>query len=377
MKEIARTVLMILKIFVRRFVVFMPTFKTRPLLEEAKNDIISDSQLDSEVDDSELISIIVPIYNVDRYLRRCIESIINQTYKNIEIILVDDGSSDSSPEICDKYKEKDSRIIVIHKENGGLSSARNAGLEVAKGTLIGFVDSDDYIASDMYEKLKANMDKYSSDISACQFCINYKYSKRVSIVCSEEKIFRGKEKFDNLKYIKAVAWNKLYKREIFRKIKYPDGKIYEDHLIICDVLNAAKKVSFINETLYYYTMRRSSITRTFTENHLDQINAFDVDIKYYKKKKYTDLVVGAQYKKVMQTIGYAYKIKAKSLSDKRVAKYVDEAVKLAQKLRNSEYLSGDEKDKLELFLQNGELYYKVLRFRRSIRRYLDRVVYYK
>ena len=377
MKEIARTVLMILKIFVRRFVVFMPTFKTRPLLEEAKNDIISDSQLDSEVDDSELISIIVPIYNVDRYLRRCIESIINQTYKNIEIILVDDGSSDSSPEICDKYKEKDSRIIVIHKENGGLSSARNAGLEVAKGTLIGFVDSDDYIASDMYEKLKANMDKYSSDISACQFCFNYKHSKRVCIVSSKEKLFRGKEKFDNLKYIKGVAWNKLYKREIFKKIKYPDGKIYEDHLIICDVLNKAKKVSFLNETLYYYTTRKSSITKTFTKNHSDLISAIEVDIKFYKKKKYLDLLVRAQYRKIMEIIGYAYKINAKSLRDERVAKYVDEAIKLAQELKNSEYLSDDEKDRIELFLQNGELYYKVLRFRRSIRRFLDRVVYYK
>ena len=119
----------------------------------------------------ELISIIVPVYNVEQYLDDCLISIINQTYKNIEIILIDDGSTDKSGKICDEYAKKDSRIIVIHKENGGVSSARNAGLRIAKGAYIGFVDPDDWIAEDMYEVLYSNAKKYDADVSVCKYKI--------------------------------------------------------------------------------------------------------------------------------------------------------------------------------------------------------------
>lgn len=139
----------------------------------------------------ELISIIVPVYNVEQYLDDCLISIINQTYKNLEIILIDDGSTDKSGKICDEYAKKDSRIIVIHKENGGVSSARNAGLRIAKGAYIGFVDPDDWIAEDMYEVLYSNAKKYDADVSVCK----YKIVKN-----------RRKDNLNAINLIKLLVW---------------------------------------------------------------------------------------------------------------------------------------------------------------------------
>ena len=158
--------------------------------------------------EEKLISVIIPVYNVEKYLRRCIDSVINQTYKNLEIIIVDDGSTDNSSNICDEYTNKDSRVKVVHKENGGLSSARNVGIELAKGDLIAFVDSDDYIELEMYEKLKENMDKYDSDIAICQYYNSFKYSIKRQIGVEEEKIYEGKDMFFHMDEIKAIAWNK-------------------------------------------------------------------------------------------------------------------------------------------------------------------------
>ena len=241
----------------------------------------------------ELISVIVPIYNVYDYLEKCINSIIHQTYSNLEIILIDDGSDDGCSLICDEYKKLDNRIKVIHKKNEGLSSARNTGLDIATGSLINFVDSDDYLELNMLEELKNNMDKYHSDISICDFYYIKNNRRREHNYLDREFIVDGKNKFVYLEneygLLTIYAWNKLYKRELFNSIRYPKGKIYEDSYIICDLLDKAKAVSYLIKPLYNYVYRKNSIVNTFSLNHFDKITSSNRKITFYNKKEYYDL----------------------------------------------------------------------------------------
>ncbi len=210
----------------------------------------------------ELISIIVPVYNVEEYLEKCVESIINQTYKNIEIILVDDGATDNSGKICDELGKKDDRIIVIHKANGGLSDARNAGLKIAKGEYIGFVDSDDYIAEDMFETLYNLNKKYNSEISIVSFYEIYK-GKVIGV--------RDSKKLEELTKIEAIrellidtniqsyAWNKLFKKELFEGLEFPTNKNFEDIATTLLLFEKANKVVLLEDPKYYYVRRDNSI----------------------------------------------------------------------------------------------------------------------
>jgi len=320
--------------------------------------------------EDKMISVIIPVYNVEKYLKKCVDSVINQTYKNLEIIIVDDGSTDNCPNICDEYIKKDSRVKVIHKKNGGLSSARNAGLEVAKGDLLGFVDSDDFIELEMYEKLKQNMDKYNSDIAICQFYYKFKYSLKKLHGLKAEKVYEGKDIFLNMKDIQAIAWNKLYKREIFNNVRYPEGKLFEDMWVLCDVLNNAKKVSYLNEPLYDYRLRKGSISRDYDERHTDLIAGFDSRIAFFEKKQYIDLKVKNMYLKIFGIINYAGKLNVKNLTDKRIVSYIDIANQIAQEIQDSEYLDENEKSKVKEFLQDKEAFYQKYRFKRKIRSYI-------
>lgn len=210
-----------------------------------------------------LISVIVPIYNVEKYLERCVDSIVNQTYKNLELILVDDGSPDNCPQMCDDYAKKDSRIKVIHKKNGGLSDARNAGMAVATGEYISFIDSDDYVSDDFFECLLNVMNKENSDIAECSVVKFY-----------EDNHFD--EFFDNLSAktydtqnaMSALiaenpfhqhVWNKLYKTELVKDVPYAVGKLNEDEFWTYQVFGRANKVAKLNKTMYYYFQRSSSI----------------------------------------------------------------------------------------------------------------------
>lgn len=239
---------------------------------------------------TEGISIIIPVYNVERFLHKCINSVISQTFGNIEIILVDDGSTDSSGNICDEYAKVDDRIIVIHKENGGLSSARNAGLDVATQPLIGFVDSDDYISEDMYSQLYSLMKKEKADIVYCKRAIvcdnvvpEYTDTENIEVwhsIQALEKMF-----CPGFAGMAVVAWNKLYRREIFDDIRYPEGKIYEDNYIIHRVYDAADKVVFYDKTLYFYNERNDSIMRKpYSINSLHKLEGIIDRIIYSKDK---------------------------------------------------------------------------------------------
>lgn len=209
-----------------------------------------------------LISVVVPVYNVEKYVERCIDSITAQTYKNIEIIIVDDGSTDNSGHIVDEISLKDQRIKVIHQENGGLSAARNTGIDKATGEYLVFVDSDDYISCKMIEVLFNNLLSFDADISICDYytlCeeneIGESGDNNVTIYENEDIMYRIYE--DDRRTV--VAWNKLYKAELFQSIRYPVGRLHEDEYVIHRILAKCCRIVFTDMKLYYYLVRNNSI----------------------------------------------------------------------------------------------------------------------
>lgn len=238
----------------------------------------------------ELISIIVPVYNVEKYLNRCIDSIINQTYKNLEIILVDDGSPDNCGMICDEYAKKDDRIKVIHKKNGGLSDARNNGIKIANGNYIGFVDSDDWIAPNMYEKLYYALVDNNADISCCKnirckdnnIKINKKFDNNI-IIYNQLQFLRKFFKIDSQECV-YYACNKLYKKQIIHDNQYPINLTSEDVLGTYKALLKSKKIVEINYPYYYYYYNPNSITSgNFSKKDLDLIEIWDKVVGITKK----------------------------------------------------------------------------------------------
>lgn len=219
----------------------------------------------------ELISVIVPIYNVEKYIKKCIDSIINQTYKNLEIILVNDGSPDECGKICDEYERIDSRIVVIHKENGGLSDARNAGLKVMHGKYVAFVDSDDWIEPEMYQRLYENMVTFHADMSFAGVTDDVidengiersvKTSDYGEKPFSENKIAAMKRYFHG----SWAAWDKLYKASLFDNVRFPVGEINEDEAIVIELLEQCDRVCYTNEVFYHYIKRANSGSITMSD----------------------------------------------------------------------------------------------------------------
>ena len=235
-----------------------------------------------------LISIIVPIYKVENYLIRCIESIVCQTYENIEIILVDDGSPDKCPMICDEWAKKDGRIKVIHKKNGGLSDARNAGITIAQGEFLLFVDSDDCIEKDLCESCMNVMDE---DVDIVAF--NY---RRVYDTYSENKKECGVfEKFSNLEGFKRyinrtpfthMAWDKLYRKCVFEDVRYPVDRLAEDMATTYKTFKNANKVGYLDRVLYNYFIRSDSIMggkslKLLLDAYQGEVEAYKYGNKYY------------------------------------------------------------------------------------------------
>lgn len=237
------------------------------------------------------ISIIVPVYNVEDYLKRCIDSLISQTYSNIEIILVDDGATDNSGKICDEYEEKDERIKVIHKKNGGLSDARNVGLDKSMGDYVCFVDSDDYIEKDMIENLYNIIEKDNSDISCCAKVLEYS-NKTIernnrSMFCIDNISGLGKMfTFDD---IDTSACDKIFKKELFHNVKFPLGKYYEDMGTIYKIFEKAKKISHTPKIGYHYCIRDNSITKEKFSAKQFQLLYFAEEIKDEMSKKYPEI----------------------------------------------------------------------------------------
>lgn len=233
------------------------------------------------------ISIIVPVYNVKNYLSKCVDSILSQTFKDFELILVDDGSTDGSEKICLEYEKKDKRVKVFHKENGGLSSARNFGIKFSMGEFLGFVDSDDYIEKDMYETLYNDICEYEADIAVCGLCDVYGnsfvYNKNKIKRCALEKVEAYKLVLES-KILSVSAVNKLYKRSLFDKFLYPEGKTYEDAYLTPSLFYASEKVAYNPAVKYYYVHRSSSITTDkFKISDFCVIEAYSVHLKFVRE----------------------------------------------------------------------------------------------
>lgn len=248
------------------------------------------------------ISIIVPVYNVEKYVEKCIESIMSQSYRNLEIIIVNDGSTDRSGEICGCYAKKDDRIIMVHQENQGLSMARNKGIDIATGEYIGFIDSDDWIAVDMYSTLYSNAVEHGADISICNFnCVNkdgdlvldqnrrhmYEENSLITktVLENDDKI-RYCYKFDTYS---VIACNKLYAKKLFDDIRFPKGKIFEDNFITYRLMDKAKKIVVLPDYKYYYLQRSDSMTKqAFSASQFERVEVA-IDRYNYITPKYQDL----------------------------------------------------------------------------------------
>lgn len=234
---------------------------------------------------SELVSIIVPIYGVEEYLNKCIESIVNQTYKNIEIILVDDGSPDKCPEICDAFSQKDKRIKVIHKKNGGLSDARNVGIDHANGEYFVFVDSDDWIEDTMVEHLLSACKKYDVELVTCARYITDGRSTSMVVFDGPERVYTVEKALNEIlsgRAMDVAAWDKIYARNLFAEIRFPVGENNEDNAIFYKIIDLAGRVAHTGTAEYFYRNRPGSITklkysindRQVIEKNLNSIEVF-------------------------------------------------------------------------------------------------------
>lgn len=236
--------------------------------------------------DNSMISVIVPVYNTEKYLFECVESLLKQTYQNFELILVDDGSTDNCGKICDEYSLKDERIKVIHKINGGLSSAWNAGIKEAKGSYLSFIDSDDYVDKKFLESMYHCLMEKKADICECSF-FYLKDNKRIP-----EKLFRY-EILDNVTAVKylftdsygsyVVTWNKLYKKKLFNQIRFPEGKLHEDEFTTYKLLYESKQIAYLNQHLYNYRIRKGSImTSGFSMKRAEILKCIGEMKNYFK-----------------------------------------------------------------------------------------------
>lgn len=243
---------------------------------------------------NELISVIIPVYNVEAYLEACVKSVMTQTYKNIEIILVDDGSPDNCPAMCDAYAAIDSRVRVIHKENGGLSSARNAGIDAASGDYLAFLDSDDLWSPYFLERLYFAITDTDADIAVCQFTqfegdkVPQNPDKQSNLLLTKTEAFDClfNEKNENM----VIAPNKLYRRNIFKTIRYPVRKLHEDEAIIHEVIGASDRIVWIEEAHYFYRQTPGSITTAkFNLKRLDEMFAKEQRIAYFEAHEMHEL----------------------------------------------------------------------------------------
>jgi glycosyltransferase involved in cell wall biosynthesis len=257
---------------------------------------------------NELISVIIPVYNTEAYLSKCVDSVLNQSHRDIELILVDDGSTDQSGNMCDEYSQKDDRVKVIHKRNGGAADSRNAGLDVAKGVYIGFVDSDDWIEEKMYETL-LNILKSSDVYVAC--CERMSTDKEYKPLLKEDIIVKRIKKEDALKstffplMIKNAVWDKLYKREVFDDIRFQNGNFAEDTPAMYTILHRYGDVMYTNARLYHYSIREDSVTTlSFNPRKMHHIGMFKERIGFMAENypQFIDL----SYKTYLSILNHYY-----------------------------------------------------------------------
>ena len=264
------------------------------------------------------LSIIVPIYKVEKYLDECIQSILHQTFTDLELILVDDGSPDACPQMCDAIAEQDSRVRVIHQKNGGLSAARNTGIEAARGNWLGFVDSDDFVAPDFYEKLYNAAVNADADCAVCSVQLIHEDGSRMDTPPQWKVYGGGYTGEDVLKTITwqnnvpyLVAWNKLYRREVFRTLRYPVGRINEDGFVFAELFDTIKKVACVEQPLYFYRRRTGSIMQSkCTLRNLDEFWGMVECFDYFMAHGYKELLSAAEKRIFAKLTGVYYRLSA-------------------------------------------------------------------
>jgi glycosyltransferase involved in cell wall biosynthesis len=249
-----------------------------------------------------LVSVIVPVYNVEKYVSRCVDSLLKQSYLNVEIVLVDDGSTDNSGLICDEYAKKDKRVKVIHRNNGGLSAARNVGIKKSLGEYLAFVDGDDYVSNDFVSFLMKLLTQNGGDVAQCGHFIQYSEKRKVEKNSNHETIVLNRvQAIESLCYngeYDVTAWNKLYKRSVFNNVSFPVGMLYEDTATSYRLAENADRFVVSMEPKYFYVQRYDSIANgtNFNNNKYQFIKVGD-DMASYVEKKYPSLYRGANAKK--------------------------------------------------------------------------------
>lgn len=275
---------------------------------------------------NDLITILVPFYNVEKYIKQCIESIINQTYKNLEIILIDDGSTDNSLKICKEFQKIDSRINIIKKKHKGVSSSRNIGIKIAHGEYIMFIDSDDFVSKNFVKELYSAVLKNNTLVAQCDVDLVNEVGKHLSYAkTSKKNTVNGNELIYELYSTDnstqdIVIWNKIYHNTVIKKYKFPENKICEDEFIIPQILYD-RIVTIVNKSLYKYRQRKNSLTHTFNQQRLDIVLACEKRNEFYKTKKnhvlynlslkealyQTELMLGYTDKNDTQKVNYLLK----------------------------------------------------------------------
>lgn len=268
-----------------------------------------------------LISVIVPVYNVEKYICKCLESIIDQTYKNIEIILVDDGSTDNSGSICDEYSYRNSKIKVIHKQNGGLSSARNEGLKSANGDFVTFIDSDDWVVTSYLEEMLLCQQKYDADIVQCNRWFEDERCKKT------EKVYL----WNNIDAVNAL-WGeyyiptvnstcKLIRRTLFDNLRFTEGMIHEDEMIAHRLLYSINKMAFMDKDMYCVVRNPQSITRTaYSLKKLDILKAYEDRLLFFKAVKEDKIYARVCYLYILEFNRHIKKVKENMPEEKNVIK---------------------------------------------------------
>lgn len=304
--------------------------------------------------EEDLISVIVPVYNVEKYIKNCIDSIINQTYKNLEIILIDDGSKDNSGKICDEYTKLDNRIKAIHKKNGGLSDARNVGIDNATGKYITFIDSDDYVENDYVEYLYKLIKKYNVKMSISSYKVICKNETKIIDMAKNNKDEKLKtqeclRKMLCEKGFTVSACTKMYEKSLFSDIRFPLGKLCEDNGTTYKLILKCENIIYGNKSNYHYYKRNNSImTSKFTKHRLDIIDLTDemVDVV---EKEYPELIDTLEKRKITVRFSILRQMVTSKLDDemKEKEKEIINYIKSKRKdiLKNKEI---DKRDKIAL-----------------------------
>lgn len=280
-----------------------------------------------------LISVILPIYKVEKYLHRCVDSILSQTYENIEVILVDDGSPDNCPKICDDYAAKDVRVKVVHQKNGGVSAARNTGIRVASGEFVAFVDPDDYVSEDFLQFMYDLMSQYDADIVSCGAVDVYPSGKTAfHAPDTDVHVMDSRQALERMCYndgFYITLWDKLYKKKLFDGVDFIEGKLYEDTGTTYKLVDRANRIVACCRVKYYYVISPNSssiTTSSFNKNKLDYVEMAD-QMAEYIINRYPDLAPAAQRKQLHACLSTLTQLVNSSVRDRQIEKQLMARIK--------------------------------------------------